>query len=89
MGESCPHWMVMYLGCTIIGAVTVPILPDFSASEVREIIRGSGATAVCINTKHYKKIEGLEGMLTIRMDDLSYIPVIAGGSISAHVRAFR
>lgn len=79
MGESCPHWMVMYLGCTIIGAVTVPVLPDFSASEVREILRGSGATAVCINTKHYRKIEGLEGLLTIRMDDLSYIPVIAGG----------
>lgn len=33
MGESCPHWMVMYLGCTIIGAVTVPVLPDFSAPK--------------------------------------------------------
>ncbi len=79
MGESCPHWMVMYLGTVIIGAVTVPVLPDFSSSEVREIISQSGAKTVCINTKHYRKIEGMEGMLTIRMDDLSYIPVIAEG----------
>lgn len=79
MGESCPHWMVMYLGTVIVGCVAVPILPDFSSSEVDEILTQSEVKAICINTKHYKKIEGKEGLLTIRMDDLSFVPVIPSG----------
>ncbi len=79
MGESCPHWMVMYLGTVIVGCVAVPILPDFSPREVDEILTQSEAKAICINTKHYKKIEGREDLLTIRMDDLAFVPVIPSG----------
>lgn len=79
MGESCPHWMVMYLGTVIVGCVAVPILPDFSPREVDEILTQSEAKAICINTKHYKKIEGREELLTIRMDDLAFVPVIPSG----------
>ena len=79
MGESCPHWMVMYLGTVIVGCVAVPILPDFSPREVDEIITQSEAKAICINTKHYKKIEEREELLRIRMDDLAFVPVIPSG----------
>ena len=79
MGESCPHWMVMYLGTVIVGCVAVPILPDFSPREVDEILTQSEAKAICINTKHYKKIEGREELLRIRMDDLAFVPVIPSG----------
>ena len=79
MGESCPHWMVMYLGTVIVGCVAVPILPDFSPREVDEILTQSEAKAICINTKHYKKIGGREELLTIMMDDLAFVPVIPSG----------
>ncbi len=79
MGESSPMWMIMYLGTVIIGAVTVPILPDFSESETNEIIKQSGASVICVNTKHYRKIGSVGKFLTIRMDDLSYIPLIPEG----------
>ena len=79
MGESCPHWMVMYLGTVIVGCVAVPILPDFSPREVDEILTQSEAKAICINTKHYKKIEEREELLRIRMDDLAFVPVIPSG----------
>ncbi len=76
MGESSPCWMIMYLGTVLIGAVTVPVLPDFSASEVDEIMTQSEVKAVCVNTKHYHKIPHDGSFIMIRMDDLSYIPVI-------------
>lgn len=82
MGESCPNWMIMYLGCTIVGVVAVPILPDFSSSEVCEILKQSDSKAICILSKHYKKIEAKvkeEQLLTIRMDDLAYVPTITEG----------
>ncbi len=79
MGESSPMWMMMYLAVVLIGAVTVPILPDFSSQETEEILSQSGASAICINTKHYKKLVKSKDLLTIRMDDLSYVPLIPEG----------
>ena len=55
-GESCPHWMVMYLGITYIGCIAVPILPDFTQGEARNILAESGAKAVCLNQKAYSKV---------------------------------
>lgn len=82
MGESCPFWMVMYLGVTQIGAIAVPILPDFSSREVETILSESGASGICINTKHFKKASSYiasKGLLTVRMDDLVYVPSIPDG----------
>lgn len=79
LGESSPHWMVMYLGTVIIGAVTVPILPDFSSGEIKEILSQSEAKVICVNTKHYKKVEDAPSLLKVRMDDLSFVPVIPSG----------
>lgn len=56
VGESCPFWMMMYLGITYVGCVAVPILPDFSQREMEGILKESGAKAVCVNVKHFKKV---------------------------------
>ncbi len=77
-GESCPNWMVMYLGTVLIGAIAVPILPDFSPREARFIIKDSGAAAVCVNAKQYPKIaDSLSGLMVIRMDDLTHVPLFS------------
>ena len=74
-GESCPNWMVMYLGITMLGAIAVPILPDFSAREAKFIIQDSGSIGVCVNAKQQPKIaDSLEGIMVFRMDDLVHIP---------------
>lgn len=79
MGESCPNWMIAYFATTIIGAVAVPILPDFSSFETNSILDISQPKAIFINTKHYKKIESRNDLMLIRMDDLLYIPSIFDG----------
>ncbi len=79
LGESSPHWMVMYLGTVLIGAVTVPILPDFSSNEIKEILSQSEVKVICVNTKHYKKVEDVPSLLFVRMDDLAFVPVIPEG----------
>lgn len=55
--ESCPNWMVMYLGITYIGAIAVPILPDFTAREAEFILKDSEAKGVLVNAKSYQKIK--------------------------------
>ena len=82
VGESCPFWMMMYLGITYVGCVAVPILPDFSQREMEGILKESGAKAVCVNVKHFKKVEKYaysNNLMVVRMEDLTQIPSIPEG----------
>ena len=75
LGESCPNWMVMYLGIVMLGAIAVPILPDFSAREAKFIIKDSGSIGVCVNTKQYQKIADISpDLMVFRMEDLVHVP---------------
>lgn len=81
LGESCPNWMVMYCAITSIGAVSVPILPDFTEREVTEIVRHSGSRAVAVLSKHYPKLLKYleENMVELfRLEDLFHLPYEVG-----------
>lgn len=77
LGESCPTWLVAYLGITCCKAVAVPVLPDFSGKEVMQILTHSGAKGIVVNGRHFEKCipflaDGSN--LLIRMEDLFHIP---------------
>ncbi len=77
LGESCPTWLVAYFGITAIGCVAVPILPDFSAKEIAQILEHSGTRAVVVNAKHFEKVAPFiqqNPEMLIRMEDLFHIP---------------
>lgn len=57
LSENMPNWAVAYFSVTSIGAVIVPILPDFHTSEVHHILRHSEAKAVFISQKFQTTIE--------------------------------
>lgn len=56
IGENSPNWGIAYLAITSMGAVVVPILPDFSTSEMSNIINHSEARAVFVSSKLHSKI---------------------------------
>ena len=79
IGESSPEWMTLYLSIVSIGAVAVPVLPDFPSRDMLSIISESGAKAVCINTKQFPKIEEVkDDLIIVRMDDMVHVPSFAG-----------
>ncbi|MDD3568859.1 MAG: AMP-binding protein [Bacteroidales bacterium] len=57
LGENSPNWGIAYLAITCMGAVVVPILPDFSAVEVKRILDHSQAKAIFISAKQLPKLE--------------------------------
>lgn len=59
LGENSPSWGIAYFAIACIGAVVVPILPDFSVAEVQRIIEHSGAKAIFVSSKLYQKIENV------------------------------
>ncbi len=73
---NMPNWGVAFFSVTFMGAVVVPILPDFSNTEVANVLEHSGAKAIFISTSLLSRIEGSkpETLKTaIQIEDFSII----------------
>jgi long-chain acyl-CoA synthetase len=76
LSSNMPNWGISYYAITFMGAVVVPILPDFSPTEVNNVISHSEAVAVFISSSLMQKIESLESenlKIRILIDDFSLI----------------
>lgn len=56
LSSSMPNWGVSYFAVTCAGMVAVPILPDFTSSELELIIEHSEAKAILVSDKLYAKL---------------------------------
>jgi len=82
LSENKPQWGIAYFAITTMGAVVVPILPDFTTAEVQHIVRHSGAKAIFVSEKLYSKVEDeFESSLrsVFIIEDFSLIPLRTKG----------
>ncbi|PKF62164.1 long-chain fatty acid--CoA ligase [Psychromonas sp. psych-6C06] len=54
--ENMPHWGIAYLAITTMGAVAVPILPDFHSNEIHHIVKHSEAKGIFVSEKMSNKL---------------------------------
>jgi long-chain acyl-CoA synthetase len=57
IGENMPNWGVAYFGTTSMGAVAVPVLVNFSAVEINNILNHSEARVLIASSKVLEKLE--------------------------------
>ncbi|MBN2357040.1 AMP-binding protein [candidate division KSB1 bacterium] len=60
LSENSPDWCVAYIATTMMGAVSVPILPDFHKNEVHHILRNSGSKGLFIGSKLAHKVADMQ-----------------------------
>jgi long-chain acyl-CoA synthetase len=76
ISHNMPNWGKAYFAVTFMGAVAVPVLPDFSNAEVKNVLDHSGSRAIFISSSLLPKIEGYvsESLETvINIEDYSTI----------------
>lgn len=76
LSSNMPNWGTTYFAVTFMGAVAVPILPDFSGIEVANILEHSGARVIFISSSVLNRIEGIKpGLLetVIQIEDFTLI----------------
>ncbi|MFH1216728.1 MAG: AMP-binding protein [Pseudomonadota bacterium] len=56
LGENSPNWAIAYLGVIRLGAIAVPILPDFPESDVRHILTDAKAKILFTTQRQIEKI---------------------------------
>jgi long-chain acyl-CoA synthetase len=74
LAENSPNWGIIYLAIVRLGAVAVPILPDFLESDVRHILSDSEAKILFTTGRQLEKLYELSCKrleLVVTMDDSS------------------
>lgn len=56
LSSNQPNWGIAYLATTFMGAVVVPVLPDFHENEIENVINHSGTKALFISESLYRKV---------------------------------
>ena len=75
-GTGRPEWGEAYFGIVNYGMTAVPLLPDFSPSEIESILVHCGVDAIIVEEKLYSHIENIKnGMpsIVIRLDDFKIL----------------
>ena len=57
---SSPQWAISYFAIVTLGAVAVPLLPDFNESEASSCLKHSGARAIFAGEKLLAKLNNTE-----------------------------
>lgn len=74
LSSSTPNWGISYYAITFMGAVVVPLLPDFHSSEIGNILEHSETKAIFASEGLRSKINGISPdqlLLKIRIEDFS------------------
>ena len=76
LSTNMPNWGITYFAILSMGAVVVPILPDFSPVEIGNVITHSGARAIFVSSSLIPKLnetENTELEFKVLIDDFSFI----------------
>jgi len=76
LSANMPNWGITYFAITFLGAIAVPILPDFHETEIENILKHSGAKAMVVSKKLQPKIEHIDCKkigLCMRIEDFSIL----------------
>ncbi|NMC37520.1 MAG: long-chain fatty acid--CoA ligase [Bacteroidales bacterium] len=76
LSNNMPNWSSAYFSITFMGAVAVPVLPDFSPVEVANVLSHSEAKGIFISTSLLAKIEDFRApgfAFAVNIEDYSII----------------
>jgi len=76
LSTNMPHWGIAYFAITFMGAVAVPLLPDFHSGEIEKFVEHSESRIMFVSQNLMYKLKGLENKIPkdiIILDDLSCI----------------
>jgi long-chain acyl-CoA synthetase len=75
LSRNMPNWGITYFAITSLGAIVVPLLPDFHENEIKNILEHSEAKSIFISKLMYSKIDGFKDKLDsiIYTDDFEIV----------------
>lgn len=89
LGGSMPNWPISYLSVTCSGRIIVPLLPDFTAFEIANILEHSNTQAIIVSKKLiYKLSDSIRDKmnLIICLDNLEVLKVSSDNAVDPDMK---
>ena len=85
--HNMPNWVIAFFAVVSKGLIIVPVLPDFSSDETRNVLEHSESKVLLVSERLYSRVEKLEIATLktiIKLDDFS---IIEGGKQQVDIKA--
>lgn len=86
LGTNMPNWGVAFFATSVIGAVVVPILPDFHENEINSIIEHSEAKIIFVSEGLYNNIGQKAAELTERIILMENFAIVPKETPASHLK---
>lgn len=70
---NMPQWGVAFFAITSLGAVAVPVLPDFHPNEIKNILLHADVSLVFVSETLRPKLEPIAGMKVVYIEDFQFV----------------
>lgn len=60
LSGNMPHWPVAWFAVTTMGAVVVPLLPDFHENEIAAFLKHAGCDVLFVSSRLFSKVRDLD-----------------------------
>ncbi len=74
--QNMPNWGITYFALQCMGIVTVPVLPDFNAHELQNVLNHSEAKAIFVSESLEYKLEGIDKSFVEAVIQLDHLEMI-------------
>ena len=73
LSMNMPQWGIAFFATGVLGAVVVPILPDFHTTEIKNIITHADVSVVYVSETLRSKLESISGLTIINLEDFHVV----------------
>ena len=80
LSTSMPNWGTTYFAVTFMGAVAVPVLPDFTPGEIANVLEHSGAKVLLVSANLVHKVADYKSGYLETMISIDEFRVISGSN---------
>lgn len=70
---NMPQWGIAFFATCVLGAVVVPILPDFHPNEIKNIIQHADVSVVYVSETLRPKLEAIAGLTVINIENFQIV----------------
>jgi long-chain acyl-CoA synthetase len=88
LSHNMPNWVIAYFAVVTKGLIIVPILPDFTAEEIENVLVHSHAKVLIVSERLASRIDGLQLpslQATILIDNFSFLSDVTAIQTNAKV----
>ena len=76
LSANMPQWGIAFFATSVLGAIVVPILPDFHPNEIKNILQHADVSVIYVSETLHSELESRSGLTVIHIENFQIVPAL-------------